>query len=111
MNTTSAPSARSASATASAGTTCPAVPPAPITIGVGVTRWGLHHRKPLAGSRDVEDQADRGEHHTQIRRRIVDERQWDAGERRKAQHDEDVENSLAQDQRGEAASEQLGISI
>ncbi len=32
MNVTSAPSARSASATASAGTTCPAVPPAAITI-------------------------------------------------------------------------------
>src|SRR3954447_11435335 len=36
MKATSAPSARSAPATASAGTTCPAVPPAAITIFLDV---------------------------------------------------------------------------
>src|SRR3981081_2012236 len=37
MNVAVAPSARSASATASAGTTCPAVPPAAITIFLGTS--------------------------------------------------------------------------
>ena len=41
--TTSAPSARSASAIASAGTTWPAVPPAAITILGGPAPLGLRH--------------------------------------------------------------------
>ena len=47
---TSAPSARSASATAIAGTTCPAVPPAAITILGGVAPLAVVTSRP-AGQR------------------------------------------------------------
>src|SRR5690348_16909492 len=79
--TTSWPSARSASATASAGTTCPAVPPAAITA---FTIAGSCHDLQLgaARGRDVEQQADAREQHDQVRRAVGDERQWHAGERR-----------------------------
>ena len=48
------PSARSASATASAGTTCPAVPPAAITIRLGCAHGSIvavpaHERRRTAG--------------------------------------------------------------
>src|SRR6185312_11228642 len=126
-NTTRAPSARSASATASAGTTCPAVPPAPITtsgaltsarrappaacagpalpvlaaplpVGGGDRRLALHHLQASGPRpRDVEQDSHRGQHHTQVRRCIGDERQRHTGERRQSEHDEDVEESLAED--------------
>src|SRR5205085_7062508 len=110
-NVTSAPSARSASATASAGTTCPAVPPAAIRIRgpAAVTAFAPASAAPAAAAvddlepprprtRDVEQQPDRDEHHGQVRRRVGDERQGDAGQRRQPEHDEDVEGPLAQDQ-------------
>src|SRR6266705_929839 len=83
MNSTSAPSERSASATASAGTTWPAVPPAAITIrlAIGVPpgpgavdraqalsggdQLGVHaprppgHPQPGVGDQPVESQHDR----------------------------------------------------
>src|SRR5581483_11934931 len=103
----SAPSARSASATASAGTTCPAVPPAPITTFGALTRGDLDRelvaveraQAPGSRSRDVQQPADAGEHHTQIRRRVGDERQRDARQRRETQHDEYVQSALAKNQR------------
>src|SRR5881398_3099949 len=100
MNTTSASSARSASATASAGTTCPAVPPAPITIRVALTRPGGvpdDLQAPRAWPRDVQQNPDRGQQHAQIGRRVGDERQRDPGQRRDPEHDEDVEDALAKD--------------
>ena len=51
-NRTSAPSARSASATAIAGTTCPAVPPAAITtFGGSAALGGVTFPAPLARQR------------------------------------------------------------
>ncbi len=117
-NTTSAPSARSASATASAGTTCPAVPPAAITISGALTATARGRGPALVDrsqrlaprSRDVEQQPDDGQHHAEVRRRVRDERQRHAGQRRDPEHDEDVEDPLAQDQRGQPGRQQLGIA-
>src|SRR5688572_261142 len=114
---TSAPSARSASATAIAGTTWPAVPPAAITIlggpapGVLVTARtpgdGARVRRAPAG--DVEQQAHRAQQHDQRGRARGDERQRNPRQRGEAEHGVDVEQGLAQDQGGQAAGEQLGV--
>src|SRR3954466_162098 len=66
-NTTRAPSARSASATASAGTTCPDPPPAAITI-VGAIAAGSCHDLELgaAAGRDVQQQPHAREEHRQV---------------------------------------------
>src|SRR4051794_30222366 len=111
---TSAPSARSASATAIAGTTWPAVPPAAITIrGGSLTRVlrPLGNRAEMRGAagRDVQQQPHAGEQHDQRRGAGRDERQRHAGEWREAEHGIDVEQGLAQDQRGHAGGEQLGV--
>src|SRR5438270_4731450 len=106
MNATCAPSAHSASATASAGTTWPAVPPAPITIFGAVT----NRAKPSCPwLRDIEQQTDRGEHDAQVRRGVGDERQRDARQGRQPQYDEDVEQALAKDQRGQSGGKELRI--
>src|ERR1700727_1860492 len=98
MNETEAPSARSASGTASAGTTCPAVPPAPITI-LGAFKFGRpNDLESRPGSSDVEQQTDPGEQDAEIRRGVGDERQGDAGQRGEPEHHEDVEDSLAKNQ-------------
>ena len=68
----------------------------------------LQPSRPRSG--DVEQQPDRGEHHAQVRRRIGDERQRHAGQRREPEHDEDVQQSLAQNQRGQAGRQQLRIA-
>src|SRR5205823_8685305 len=69
MKATSAPSARSAPATASAGTTCPAVPPAAITIFLDVAHTvpscrfgarGVALRVPAGCARGPADTAARG---------------------------------------------------
>src|SRR4051794_28770699 len=111
---TSAPSARSASAMAMAGTTCPAVPPAAMTIlGGSVTlvprSWDGVERVRVAAGGDVEQQPHRPEHDDERGGTAGDERQRDAGERREAEDGVDVEQGLAQDQRGEATGEQLGV--
>src|SRR5436189_3173766 len=99
MNATCAPSAHSASATASAGTTWPAVPPAAITIFGAVT----DRAKPSCPwLRDVQQQADRRQHDAEVRGGVGDERQRDARQRRQPQYDEDVEQALAKDQRGQS---------
>src|ERR1700750_366849 len=104
MNATCAPSARSASATASAGTTWPAVPPAPITIFGAVT----DRAKPSCPwLRAVQQQTDRCEQYAEVRRGVGDERQRHARQRRQPQYDEDVEQSLAKDQRGQSCGQQL----
>src|SRR5436305_1869942 len=110
MNETLAPWALSASATARAGTTWPAVPPAPITIRGSRTPHAFYGpQAPRSRLGDVEQEPYRGEHHTQVGGCVGDEWQWDAGERGEPQHDEDVEDALAQNQRGQPGGEQLGI--
>src|SRR5918994_1558876 len=78
---TTAPSARSASATAMAGTTCPAVPPAAITMRrapmpllpcAGILDGAQLRR---AAARDVEQQAHAAEQDDQRRRARRDERE------------------------------------
>src|SRR5687768_10493364 len=84
---TSTPRAVSSSATARAGSTCPAVPPAPIA-----------HRNPSylrIAQRDVKEDADRGEGDNQARAAVGDERQRHAGDRREPQHRTEVQRRLA----------------
>src|SRR6266576_1084995 len=127
MKVTSAPSARSAPATASAGTTCPAVPPAAITILLGAAltaqscrfartgvagpaasralppargRHGAHVSR-RAGSY-VQQQAHARQHHQQAARAVGDEWERDARQRRDAEHGENVEKGLGDDQGGHA---------
>src|SRR3954452_14588707 len=109
-NTTRAPSARSASATASAGTTCPAVPPAAITI-VGAIAAGSCHDLELraASGGDVQQEAHAREQHGQVGRAVGDERQRHAGQRREAEHGEYVQARLRQDQRRQAGGEELRV--
>src|SRR5581483_4648036 len=116
---TSAPLARSASATASAGTTCPAVPPAAITT-LGTARClpsfggaraasssaavddpqsrsaatGPGRGRGRAALGDVQQQARGGEHHEEARVAVRDERQRDAGERREPHDGEEVDDRL-----------------
>ncbi len=49
--------------------------------------------------------------HDQRRRAGRDERERDAGERREPEDGVDVEQGLAQDQRGDAGGEQLGVAV
>src|SRR5688572_19992242 len=101
--TTWLPSDRSSSATASAGTTCPAVPPAAITTLRSIAARSWHGPDDAVASRgDVEQQAHRGEQGQQRRRARRDERQRHAGQGREAEHGEDVERRLAEDERGQA---------
>src|SRR5687768_3721598 len=104
---TSAPSARSASATAIAGTTWPAVPPAAITTRGMPALHRAQVRRSAGG--DVEQQPHRTQQHDQRRRSRRDERERDAGERREAEDGVDVEQRLAQDEAGESAREQLRV--
>ena len=57
-------------------------------------------RRPAAG--DVQQQPHRAQQHDQRRRAGGDERQRHAGQRREAEDGEDVQQRLAQDQRGQA---------
>src|SRR4051812_5474447 len=91
---TSAPRACSASAIASAGTTCPAVPPA-----------AMRHRTPLAlGSTmhgDVKENAHAREREQQVGAAVGDERERDSGQRRDAQDSREIDDGLPADQRRE----------
>ncbi len=97
---TLAPRALNASATASAGRTCPAVPPAAIT-----------HLILLAGccivDRDVKEDADGGEAGDEARATVADERERDAGERRDAQDGAEVDGGLAAHEGRQAGREPL----
>src|SRR3954465_6919368 len=123
IQTTSAPSARSAPATASAGTTGPAVPPprgaprpaSPGTTGpavppAAITTFTLDHPE-LHGvpGGDVEEHPDRGQQDEGVRLPVGDERQGHAGERREPEDHEHVERRLAQDEGGQTGGEELGI--
>src|SRR6185369_2807811 len=93
-----APRARNASATASAGSTWPAVPPAAIRHA-GASCSGI--------ARDVKEDADRDERHDEARAAVGDERQRDSGQRRKSHHGSQVDGRLAADEYRQARREPL----
>src|SRR5439155_10206897 len=97
-NVTNAPRTVSASATAIAGSTCPAVPPAAIT-----------HRTCLCGATmsDVKEDSDGGEQDDEARAAVGEERQRNPGQRRDAHHGRNVERGLPTDEHGQAGGEQL----
>src|SRR5436190_4338749 len=136
-NETSAPLSRSSSATARAGTTCPAVPPAAITT-LGTSRGAPSSGGARAGAslstavddpqsrsaapptrggggrpapRDVEQEPGRGEHHQQARVAVRDEGKRHARERREAHDREEVDDRLNQDHGREPGGEQLRVAV
>src|SRR5437773_6473651 len=91
----------SSSATASAGSTCPAVPPAAIRH--------LSCRSPIP--RDVKEDADRDELHHEARPAVRDERQRDPGQRREPEDGRKVDRRLAADETGQAGGQPLAEGI
>src|SRR5919201_6367963 len=83
----------SASATASDGSTCPAVPPAAIT----------HRSSPLRDmtTGDVKEDADGEERHDERRAAVGDEGQRNPGQRSEPEHGGQVDHRLAGDERDE----------
>src|SRR5688500_6277181 len=88
-NVTTAPRARSASATASAGSTCPAVPP------VAIRHTG---RASAIVAGDVKEDPDGGEPHNEARAAVGDERQRDPRERRGAHDGREIDQRLPADE-------------
>src|SRR5687767_5337660 len=102
-NVTRTPRSRSASATASAGSTWPAVPPA-----------AIRHRSSGGGAlidRDVKEDAHGREQHQQTGASERDERERDSGERRDPEHGREIDGSLAAHERGDPRREQLAERI
>src|SRR6476646_12067424 len=97
-NVTSPPRRRSASATASAGATCPTVPPAAIR--------NRSCRSP-AITRDVKEDADPDEQHHEARAAVGDERKRDPGERRQPDCGSHVDRRLPANERRDARREPL----
>src|SRR5512141_1691872 len=98
-NVTSTPRARSASATASDGATCPTVPPA-----------AIRHRNGLCScmaTGDVKEDPDRQEGDDEAGAAVRDERQGNPGQRRESEHGREVDCRLPADQRGDARGEAL----
>src|SRR5918999_557106 len=99
---TSAPRAASASATASAGSTCPAVPPAAIRH---LSCFSL----PIHG--DVKEDADGREADDEARAAVAHERQRDPGERQEPEDGTHVDGGLAADEAGEPGGEELSEGL
>src|SRR4249919_2341296 len=101
MKPTSAPRARSASATASAGITWPPVPPAAIT-----TLTGRGDGEPaglsLGSASDVDKESRAGEEDDQAAAAEGHERQRHAGDGQHADHSADVDGRLHDHERREA---------
>src|SRR5258708_3477458 len=97
-NVTNTPRAVNASATASADSTCPAVPPAAIT-----------HRSCLgvATMSDVKEDSHRGEEDDEARASVREERKRNSGQRGGTHDGCDVERSLPADERSEPRREEL----
>ena len=95
------PSARSSSATASAGSTCPAVPPAAIT----------HVSSRSATRRDVKEDTHGHELDNEARAAVGDERQRNPGQRREAQHCGQVDGRLTADERRQAGGQALAEGV
>src|SRR5438132_2781270 len=96
---TATPRSRSASATASAGSTCPAVPPAAIRH--------LNSRRSCMTTRDVKEDPDRQELDHEARAAVRDERKRDPGQRSHPDHGGDVDRRLDADERRVPSCETL----
>src|SRR6266545_5300432 len=102
-NVTSAPRLSSASATASDGTTCPAVPPA-----------AIRHRTSRLGSipaGDVKQDAHGQERYDQARAPVRDERKRDSRQRGESEHRAEIDDSLAADEADEPGGKALSERI
>src|SRR5205823_13318791 len=102
-NVTRTPRARSASATASAGRTCPAVPPAAIRH--------LSSRCTGMATGDVKEDAHRRELDDEARATVRDERQRDPGQGREPEDGGQVDHGLPADEGGEPGRETLSERI
>src|SRR4051794_2836375 len=93
---------RSSSATASAGSTCPAVPPA-----------AIRHLscRSTATPRDVKEDAHRHELHHEARAAVRNERKRDSGQRSHPEHGREVDRGLAGDESGNPGGEPLAERI
>src|SRR6266498_5823247 len=96
------PRLRSSSPTASAGSTCPAVPPA-----------AIRHLtcRSSATSRDVKEDSDGDELDNETRAAVGHEREWNSGQRREAEDGGEVDPGLTADERGQARGEPLAERI
>src|SRR6059058_4489469 len=102
-NVTSTPRARSASATASDGATCPTVPPAAISA--------RSCRSSSTTTRDVKEHAHGEEGDNERRPPVRDERERDPGERGEPEHGREVDRRLAGDERRDPCGEPLSERI
>jgi hypothetical protein len=102
-NVTRAPRATSASATASAGSTCPAVPPAAIRHA-GADRCGIV-------ARDVKEDAHRRKRDHEARAAGGDERQRDTRQRSKPEDGREIDQRLAADERRQPGRQQLAERV
>src|SRR5918995_296524 len=99
---TATPRASSASATASAGRTCPAVPPAAIRH-LSFLSLAIHG--------DVKEDADGGEPDDETRAAVAHERQRDSRQRQEAEHGTHVDGGLAADEGCEPGREELSEGL
>src|SRR6478672_5086517 len=103
-NVTRAPRSRSACPTASAGRTCPAVPPAAIrNTGASCSRSCI--------ARDVKEDSDAGERDHEARAAIRDERQRNPGQRGEPHHGREIDRRLPADERGQTGREPLAEGV
>src|SRR5206468_3776775 len=103
-NVTVTPRPRSASATASDGSTWPAVPPAAIRHASLLGDDPVIHR-------DVKEDPDRAEEAGEARASVGDERQRDAGQRREPENGREVDRGLAADEGGDACCKSLAKRV
>src|SRR3954449_6082149 len=101
-NVTWTPRLRNSSATASAGSTCPAVPPA-----------AIRHLSCLSSAtpRDVKEDADRNELDHDAGPSLRDERQRNSRQRSEAEHGGEVDRRLAAHERRQPRSQTLAERI
>src|SRR3954453_7458566 len=101
-NVTWTPRRLNSSATASAGSTCPAVPPA-----------AIRHLSCLSSAtgRDVKEDADRNELHHEAGPAVGDERQRDSRQRSEPEHSREVDRGLAAHERRQPRSKALAERI
>src|SRR5215204_1120895 len=99
---TLAPRATSASATASDGSTWPAVPPA-----------AIRHLSSCCSAMpcDVKEDAHRSERYDEARPAVGDERERDSGQRSEAEHRREIDQSLSRHERRQAGREPLAERV
>src|SRR5215208_939053 len=102
-NVTSTPRLSRASATASDGITCPAVPPAAI-------RHRTSRLRCIAAG-DVKEDSNRQERHDEARASVRDERQRDSGQGGETENGGEVDDGLPADEADEARSKTLSERI